>query len=151
MLTHGNLIANTVGATAAGKFGDQDVSLSWMPLTHDMGLIGLYLIQFANRVNINLMPTDLFVRRPILWLQMAVEEARHPHLLSELRLPAPIEGSGEPQARRRRPVEHPPDLQRRRAHFRGTVRRIHARARLYGTQAHMRCSRSTGWRRPALP
>jgi acyl-CoA synthetase (AMP-forming)/AMP-acid ligase II/aryl carrier-like protein len=71
MLTHGNLVANTAGATAAGKFGDQDVSLSWMPLTHDMGLIGLYLIQFANRVNINLMPTDLFVRRPILWLQMA--------------------------------------------------------------------------------
>ncbi len=71
MLTHGNLIANTVGATAAGKFGEQDVSLSWMPLTHDMGLIGLYLIQFANRVNIHLMPTDLFVRRPILWLQMA--------------------------------------------------------------------------------
>jgi acyl-CoA synthetase (AMP-forming)/AMP-acid ligase II len=74
MLTHGNLIANTAGATAIGKFGDQDVTLSWMPLTHDMGLIGFYLIQFANRVHINLMPTDLFVRRPLLWLQLASEK-----------------------------------------------------------------------------
>jgi acyl-CoA synthetase (AMP-forming)/AMP-acid ligase II len=49
----------------------QDVSLSWMPLTHDMGLIGFYLMQFANRVHINLMPTELFVRRPLLWLQIA--------------------------------------------------------------------------------
>jgi acyl-CoA synthetase (AMP-forming)/AMP-acid ligase II len=74
MLTHGNLIANAAGATAVGKYGDQDVTLSWMPLTHDMGLIGFYLIQFANRVHINLMPTDLFVRRPLLWLQMASEK-----------------------------------------------------------------------------
>jgi acyl-CoA synthetase (AMP-forming)/AMP-acid ligase II/aryl carrier-like protein len=74
MLTHGNLIANAAGATAIGKFGDQDVTLSWMPLTHDMGLIGFYLIQFANRVHINLMPTDLFVRRPLLWLQLASEK-----------------------------------------------------------------------------
>ena len=42
-----------------------------MPLTHDMGLIGFYLVQFANRAHINLMPTDLFVRRPLLWLQLA--------------------------------------------------------------------------------
>ncbi|MEA3198026.1 MAG: hypothetical protein QOF32_2078 [Gammaproteobacteria bacterium] len=71
MLTHGNLIANTQGATAVGKYNDRDVTLSWMPLTHDMGLIGFYLIQFANRVHIHLMPTELFVRRPLLWMQVA--------------------------------------------------------------------------------
>ena len=74
MLTHGNLIANAQGATAVGKYNDQDVTLSWMPLTHDMGLIGFYLIQFANRVHINLMPTELFVRRPLLWLQVAAKK-----------------------------------------------------------------------------
>ena len=74
VLTHGNLIANAQGATAVGKFNDQDVTLSWMPLTHDMGLIGFYLIQFANRVHINLMPTELFVRRPLLWLQVAAKK-----------------------------------------------------------------------------
>jgi acyl-CoA synthetase (AMP-forming)/AMP-acid ligase II/aryl carrier-like protein len=71
MLTHGNLIANAQGATAVGKYNEQDVTLSWMPLTHDMGLIGFYLIQFANRAHIHLMPTELFVRRPLLWLQVA--------------------------------------------------------------------------------
>ncbi len=74
MLTHGNLMANTAGATAVGKYDERDVSLSWMPLTHDMGLIGFYLMQFANKVHIHLMPTDLFVRRPVLWLQAASEK-----------------------------------------------------------------------------
>ena len=71
MLTHGNLLANIQGATEIGKYNGQDVSLSWMPLTHDMGLIGFFLMQFANHVHINLMPTELFVRRPLLWLQTA--------------------------------------------------------------------------------
>jgi acyl-CoA synthetase (AMP-forming)/AMP-acid ligase II/aryl carrier-like protein len=71
MLTHGNLMANCRAVTAVSKLCETDVSLSWMPLTHDMGLIGFYLMQFANRVQINLMPTDLFVRRPLLWLQIA--------------------------------------------------------------------------------
>jgi acyl-CoA synthetase (AMP-forming)/AMP-acid ligase II/acyl carrier protein len=71
VLTHGNLIANIRGATEAANFCSDDVSLSWMPLTHDMGLIGLYLIQFANRAQIYLMPTELFIRRPLLWLQAA--------------------------------------------------------------------------------
>jgi acyl-CoA synthetase (AMP-forming)/AMP-acid ligase II/aryl carrier-like protein len=74
MLSHANLIANTQGATRVGKFTDQDVSLSWMPLTHDMGLIGFYLMQFANRVHVHLMPTELFVRRPLLWLQVAAKK-----------------------------------------------------------------------------
>jgi acyl-CoA synthetase (AMP-forming)/AMP-acid ligase II/aryl carrier-like protein len=71
MLTHGNLMANIAGATEIGKYCDRDVTLSWMPLTHDMGLIGFYLVIFANRSHIHLMPTDLFVRRPLLWLQLA--------------------------------------------------------------------------------
>jgi acyl-CoA synthetase (AMP-forming)/AMP-acid ligase II/acyl carrier protein len=74
MLSHRNVLANTQGATAVGKYGHHDTSLSWMPLTHDMGLIGLYLMQFANRVHIHLMPTELFVRRPLLWLQTAAKK-----------------------------------------------------------------------------
>jgi acyl-CoA synthetase (AMP-forming)/AMP-acid ligase II/aryl carrier-like protein len=74
MLTHGNLMANIEGATAIGKYSEQDVTLSWMPLTHDMGLIGFYLVLFANHSHINLMPTDLFVRRPLLWMQTAARK-----------------------------------------------------------------------------
>ncbi|HEY7930250.1 MAG TPA: non-ribosomal peptide synthetase [Steroidobacteraceae bacterium] len=71
VLTHANLMANVRGSTEVAHFGPQDVSLSWMPLTHDMGLIGFHLVMFANRVHAHLMPTDLFVRRPLLWLQLA--------------------------------------------------------------------------------
>ena len=71
VLTHANLLANTRGATEIAHFNQDDVSLSWMPLTHDMGLIGFHLIMLANRVHAHLMPTDLFVRRPLLWLQLA--------------------------------------------------------------------------------
>ncbi len=71
VLTHANLLANIRGATEIAHFGEHDVSLSWMPLTHDMGLIGFHLVMFANRVHAHLMPTELFVRRPLLWLQLA--------------------------------------------------------------------------------
>ena len=71
MLTHGNLIANIEGATVIGRYAENDSSLSWMPLTHDMGLIGFYLVLFKARAHVYLMPTDLFVRRPLLWLQAA--------------------------------------------------------------------------------
>jgi acyl-CoA synthetase (AMP-forming)/AMP-acid ligase II len=71
VLTHANIIANCDGAITAGRFGPEDRSLSWMPLTHDMGLIGFHLIMFAAQVHSHLMPTELFVRRPLLWLSLA--------------------------------------------------------------------------------
>ncbi|MBV8495768.1 MAG: AMP-binding protein, partial [Gammaproteobacteria bacterium] len=71
VLTHGNIVANINGATEAAGFNESDVSLSWMPLTHDMGLIGFHLVMFANRVHAHLMPTELFIRRPLLWLTLA--------------------------------------------------------------------------------
>jgi acyl-CoA synthetase (AMP-forming)/AMP-acid ligase II/acyl carrier protein len=71
VLTHGNIIANWRGSTEVAGFGEHDVSLSWMPLTHDMGLIGFHVIMFANRVHAHLMPTELFIRRPLLWLNLA--------------------------------------------------------------------------------
>ncbi len=73
VLTHANLMANIRGVSSAAGFHEHDVSLSWMPLTHDMGLIGFHLIMFANRIHTHLMPTELFVRRPLLWLQLAAK------------------------------------------------------------------------------
>jgi acyl-CoA synthetase (AMP-forming)/AMP-acid ligase II/aryl carrier-like protein len=71
VLTHGNIIANCQGSVTAAKLNEDDRSLSWMPLTHDMGLIGFHLIMFSTRIHTYLMPTDLFVRRPLLWLSLA--------------------------------------------------------------------------------
>ena len=71
VLTHRNILASCYGSTEVAGFSERDVSLSWMPLTHDMGLIGFHLVMFANRVHAHLMPTELFVRRPLLWLTLA--------------------------------------------------------------------------------
>ena len=71
VLTHGNVIANARGVIEAAKLSQDDISLSWMPLTHDMGLIGFHLIMFASQVHAHLMPTELFIRRPLLWLTLA--------------------------------------------------------------------------------
>ncbi len=71
VLTHANLLANMRGTTIAVRYTDQDVGLSWMPLTHDMGLIGFHIYLVGNRINMHQMATELFVRRPVLWLQTA--------------------------------------------------------------------------------
>jgi acyl-CoA synthetase (AMP-forming)/AMP-acid ligase II len=74
MLTHANLMSN-IDAILAGIGGarEGDASLSWMPLTHDMGLIGFHLVPLIAGRSHWLMPTALFVRRPALWMQKASE------------------------------------------------------------------------------
>ncbi len=71
VLTHGNVLANAEGAQLAAKFDERDVSLSWMPLTHDMGLIGFHLMMVYAGCRQYLMPTELFVRRALLWMKFA--------------------------------------------------------------------------------
>jgi len=71
VLTHGNIIANCDGVITAAQLSSDDRSLSWMPLTHDMGLIGFHIMMFSAQVHTYLMPTELFVRRPLLWLSLA--------------------------------------------------------------------------------
>lgn len=71
VLTHRNVLTN-IRAIGEG-FGSRpdDVALSWMPLTHDMGLIGFHLSMIAFNNDHHIMATALFVRRPLLWLQKA--------------------------------------------------------------------------------
>ena len=72
-LTHRNLATNIRASCERLEWGENDQSLSWMPLTHDMGLIGFHLTVFAAGMNQAIMDTSLFVRRPLLWLSKASE------------------------------------------------------------------------------
>ncbi|MGH8620495.1 MAG: AMP-binding protein, partial [Burkholderiales bacterium] len=72
-LTHRNLLANLRAIAQGMALTDEDRTLSWMPLTHDMGLIGFHLTFFLTRTPHAIMPTELFVRRPRLWLELASE------------------------------------------------------------------------------
>lgn len=67
VLTHGNILHNADAVEKAARLDESDVSLSWMPLTHDMGLIGFHLMMVYTGTRQYLMPTDLFVRRALLW------------------------------------------------------------------------------------
>lgn len=69
MLTHENLIANTSAINSSLHTEHNDAFLSWMPLTHDMGLIAYHLTPVLAGVNHYLMPTSLFIRRPTLWIK----------------------------------------------------------------------------------
>jgi acyl-CoA synthetase (AMP-forming)/AMP-acid ligase II len=72
-LTHRNLATNIRASCERLEWNEDDKSLSWMPLTHDMGLIGYHLTVFAAGMNHAIMDTGLFVRRPLLWLSKASE------------------------------------------------------------------------------
>ncbi|MFT6878501.1 MAG: acyl-CoA synthetase (AMP-forming)/AMP-acid ligase II/acyl carrier protein [Granulosicoccus sp.] len=73
VLSHRNLIVNTRAIITGCDMSEQDHLFSWMPLTHDMGLIGFHLTPLVRDVDQSLMPTDVFVRRPALWLTEAAK------------------------------------------------------------------------------
>lgn len=73
LLTHKNIITNVNAIAIGAGYSEQDVSLSWMPLTHDMGLIGFHINMLVWNMQQCIMATDLFSRRPLLWLQKASE------------------------------------------------------------------------------
>ncbi|SHJ70732.1 non-ribosomal peptide synthetase [Aquimarina spongiae] len=73
VLTHKNLITNVTDISNAAKYEDSDSMISWMPLTHDMGMIGFHINPLFKGMNQYIMPTNLFVRRPGLWLEKASE------------------------------------------------------------------------------
>lgn len=74
MLTHKNIMTNLNAIGEGAKYNDQDISFSWMPLTHDMGLIGFHLNMIAYGMSQCLMATDLFSRRPLLWMHKVSEK-----------------------------------------------------------------------------
>jgi fatty-acyl-CoA synthase len=47
-----------------------DRGVSWLPLYHDMGLVGFLLAPLAGQVTVDLLATQDFARRPLLWLSL---------------------------------------------------------------------------------
>ncbi len=70
-LTHANLIHNTADIMIRSNIDHSDKTLCWMPLTHDMGMIGFHLTSMLAGIDQVIFPPSLFVRRPVLWLELA--------------------------------------------------------------------------------
>lgn len=68
-LTHDNLDSNIHDIIRSLEITNDDVLLSWMPLSHDMGIIGFHLTGICKAIDAVSMPTSLFVRRPLLWME----------------------------------------------------------------------------------
>ncbi len=68
VLTHANLLANIRAIGEAVELGPGDVGVSWLPLYHDMGLIGAWLTLLHFGVPLAVMSPLAFLTRPERWL-----------------------------------------------------------------------------------
>ncbi|MCB8875177.1 fatty acyl-AMP ligase [Acidisoma silvae] len=65
------LMANAAGILAQGmEIGPEDRAVSWLPLYHDMGLVGFLLSPLAGQVTVDFIATQDFARRPRVWLSL---------------------------------------------------------------------------------
>jgi fatty-acyl-CoA synthase len=70
-LTHANLAANVRAIMQLGLSVTDTVEsgVSWLPLYHDMGLIGFVIAPIYHRNAITFLPPLLFLKRPARWLE----------------------------------------------------------------------------------
>lgn len=68
VLTHSNLLSNIRAFGQAVEIGPQDIGVSWLPLYHDFGLIGLVLGTLYYGIPLVLFSPLTFLSRPEKWL-----------------------------------------------------------------------------------
>jgi acyl-CoA synthetase (AMP-forming)/AMP-acid ligase II len=64
-----NLAANVTAIRTWLRWTPQDVFASWLPLYHDMGLIGGMIFPVVTGTDLWLMTPDQFIRSPLRWLE----------------------------------------------------------------------------------
>ncbi len=69
MVTHGNLMAHGRGVAAVLRLTTESICVSWLPVYHDMGLIGAVLIPLQVGFRSIQMAPLAFLERPQRWLQ----------------------------------------------------------------------------------
>lgn len=68
LLSHANILANVRAIGEALEIHSDDVGVTWLPLYHDMGLIGLWLGALYFGVPVTIMSPLAFLSRPSRWL-----------------------------------------------------------------------------------
>ncbi|WP_405161725.1 AMP-binding protein [Nocardia sp. NBC_01499] len=71
-----NLANNIAMISALVEWRHGEAMVSWLPLYHDMGLVGAFLTTVTNQGDLYLMRPDQFVREPARWLR-AMAHAQH--------------------------------------------------------------------------
>ncbi len=73
MLSHRAICNNLDGAWAAASISHDDVIVSWLPLYHDMGLVGLLTIPMTFGCTLVQGAPQDFLARPIRWMRWITE------------------------------------------------------------------------------
>lgn len=73
MVSHGNIVANERLIQKSFGFSAQSIAVSWLPMFHDMGLIGGILAPLFAGFPSVLMAPNVFLREPVKWLQAVTE------------------------------------------------------------------------------
>src|SRR5712692_142866 len=68
LLTHANLLANIHAIAKAAAVRPEDSVVCWLPLYHDMGLIGCWLLSLYFGLPITILSPVSFLSRPERWL-----------------------------------------------------------------------------------
>ncbi|RAY13401.1 AMP-dependent synthetase [Actinomadura craniellae] len=76
MVTWPNLAANADLIARSAGFEEGEEIATWLPLYHDMGLIGTFLTPASRQTDIRLMRPDQFIRNPARWIR-CFDTARH--------------------------------------------------------------------------
>lgn len=69
VLSHRNVLENLASIKRAFNHSESTVTLSWLPLHHDMGLVGHVLQPLFEGGSSVLIPPSKFLRDPLLWLR----------------------------------------------------------------------------------
>jgi fatty-acyl-CoA synthase len=69
MLPHRTVLANLDGAAVAAQLTGDDVAVSWLPLYHDMGLIGLFTLPMVRGIDLVLASPQDFMAAPARWVE----------------------------------------------------------------------------------
>ena len=68
------IMANTTGILRHGlRAREDDRGFSWLPLYHDMGLVGFFLSPVMGQSSVDYMATADFAKRPTIWLHLMSE------------------------------------------------------------------------------
>jgi len=70
MISHRALVSNTYAIARGMQQTSDDVGVSWLPLFHDMGLIGALLRSICHPGPLHVMPPERFIVKPVGWLKL---------------------------------------------------------------------------------
>ncbi len=70
VVSHRALVANAFAIAHGLRIGPTDVGVSWLPMFHDMGLVGVILTSICHPYPIHVMSPESFVMNPKRWLDL---------------------------------------------------------------------------------